>query len=65
MIQTDPSKQPISPDAWKPNVMGEIEVFDVDRTYAEEMDQPAPLAEIGHVLAQRLNMIHTKEAKEL
>ncbi|KAK3805199.1 MAG: hypothetical protein J3Q66DRAFT_407878 [Benniella sp.] len=63
MIQTDPSKQPISPDAWEPHVMGEIEVFDVGRTYAE-MDQPAPLAEIERVLAQRLNVIHTTEAKE-
>jgi thioesterase domain-containing protein len=64
MVQTDPSKQPISPYAWKPHVMGKIEVFDIGCTHVE-MDQPAPLAEIGRVLAQRLNAIHTVEVKEL
>jgi thioesterase domain-containing protein len=64
MVQKDPSKQPISPDAWKPHVMGEIEVFDINCGHFD-MDQPAPLAKIGGVLAQRLDEIHAREAKEL
>jgi thioesterase domain-containing protein len=61
MVQKDPSKQPMSPDVWKPHVMGEIEVFDIDCDHYQ-MDQSAPLAEIGGVLAQRLSEIHAKEA---
>ncbi|KAK3807010.1 MAG: Non-ribosomal peptide synthetase module [Benniella sp.] len=64
MVQKDPSRQPISPDVWRPHVMGEIDVFDIDCEHIY-MDQPAPLAEIGGVLAQRLNGIHATEAKEL
>jgi thioesterase domain-containing protein len=64
MVQKDPSKQPISSDAWKTHVMGEIDVFDIDCGHVD-MDQPAPLAEIGGVLAQKLNEIHTREANEL
>ncbi|KAK3806970.1 MAG: Non-ribosomal peptide synthetase module [Benniella sp.] len=63
MIQKDPSWQPISPDVWRPHVMGEIDVFDIDCEHYY-MDQPAPLAEIGSVLAQRLNEVHATEAKE-
>ncbi|KAK3805290.1 MAG: hypothetical protein J3Q66DRAFT_423006 [Benniella sp.] len=64
MVQRVPSKQPISSDAWKHHVMGEIEVFDIDCAHLD-MDQPAPLAEIGGVLALRLNEIHTRGSKEL
>ncbi|KAK3817436.1 MAG: Non-ribosomal peptide synthetase module [Benniella sp.] len=64
MVQKDPSRQPISPDVWRPHVMGEIDVFDIDCEH-NYMDQPAPMAEIGGVLAQRLNEIHATEAKEL
>ncbi|KAF9345590.1 hypothetical protein BGX34_004630 [Mortierella sp. NVP85] len=55
---------PISPDEWRPCVMGEIDVFDINCGHVE-MDLPAPLAKIGGVLAQRLEEIHTREAKEL
>jgi thioesterase domain-containing protein len=54
---------PISPDRWKPYVKGEIDVFDINCGHVE-MDLAAPLAEIGGVLAQRLNQIHIREAKE-
>jgi hypothetical protein len=64
MVLTDPSEMLISPDAWKPHVMGEIEVFDIDCVHLD-MDQPGPLAKIGGVLAQKLDEIHTREAKEL
>ncbi|KAF9350088.1 hypothetical protein BGX34_001421, partial [Mortierella sp. NVP85] len=64
MVLTDPSETLISPDAWKPHVMGEIEVFDLDCVHLD-MDQPGPLAKIGGVLAQKLDEIHTREMKEL
>ncbi|KAK3805140.1 MAG: hypothetical protein J3Q66DRAFT_361033 [Benniella sp.] len=64
MVQKDPSGQPISPDVWRPHVMEEIDVFDIDCDH-NNMDQPVPLAEIGNVFSQRLNEIHATEAKEL
>ncbi|KAK3810973.1 MAG: Alpha/Beta hydrolase protein [Benniella sp.] len=42
---------------------GEIEMFDIDCSHPD-MDQPASLEKIGGVLAQRLDEIHLKEAKE-
>ncbi|KAK3807038.1 MAG: Non-ribosomal peptide synthetase module [Benniella sp.] len=63
MVPIDPLEPLVSPDAWKPHVMGEIETFDIDCTHFD-MDQPAPLAAIGSVLAQRLDEIHIKLAKE-
>ncbi|KAK3815515.1 MAG: Non-ribosomal peptide synthetase module [Benniella sp.] len=57
-------KTPISPDEWKPYIMGEIDVFDINCGHVE-MDLAAPLAEIGGVLAQRLNEIHIREMREL
>ncbi|KAF9351590.1 hypothetical protein BGX34_000466 [Mortierella sp. NVP85] len=62
MIQKNPSMQPHSPDEWRPYVKGEIDVFDLDCEHYF-MDQPAPLAEIGCVLAQRLHEIHGKETR--
>ncbi|KAG0221779.1 hypothetical protein BGX31_009562, partial [Mortierella sp. GBA43] len=56
MVQQDPSRQPISPDEWKPYVKGEIEVYDIDCDHIA-MDQPGPLGEIGSVLAQKLEEI--------
>jgi thioesterase domain-containing protein len=56
MVQKDPTRQPISPDVWKPFVKGEIEVHDIDCDHIG-MDQPGPLGEIGSVLAQRLEEI--------
>ena len=64
MVKRDPSLLPISPTEWKPYTMGEIDVFDIDCEH-NDMVQPVPLAEIGSVLAQRLNEIHGREAKEL
>ncbi|KAF9345405.1 hypothetical protein BGX34_004789, partial [Mortierella sp. NVP85] len=62
-VQKDPSEPRVSSEAWKPHVMGEIDMFDIDCTHLD-MDQPAPLARIGGVLAQRLDGIHINEAKE-
>ncbi|KAI8348132.1 Alpha/Beta hydrolase protein [Mortierella sp. GBAus27b] len=57
MLQEDPTRQPISADDWKPYVMGEIDVYDIN-SYHHTMDQPAPFAQIGGILAQRLDDIH-------
>ncbi|KAK3805044.1 MAG: syringopeptin synthetase C [Benniella sp.] len=63
MVQTDPSQPLVSPEAWRPHVLGEMEVIEIDCAHLD-MDQPAPLAEIGGILAQRLDEIHTREAQE-
>jgi thioesterase domain-containing protein len=55
---------PISSDGWKPYVMGDMDVFDIHCGHVE-MDLAAPLAEIGGVLAERLNEIHIREMREL
>jgi len=64
MIQKNPSVQPHSPDEWRPYVKGEIDVFDLDCEHYF-MDQPASLAEIGGILAQKLHEIHGKETRLL
>jgi thioesterase domain-containing protein len=58
MVQTDPTEPLVSTDAWKPYVMGGIEMFDINCAHFD-LEQPGPLAEIGSVLAQRLNEIHS------
>jgi len=63
-VQTNPLHKLVSTDAWMPHVMGRIEAFDINCAHLD-MDQPAPLTEIGRVLAQKLNEIHTRETKEL
>jgi len=63
MIRKDPSTLPLSPDEWKPYVKGQIDVCDLDCEHYV-MDQPAPLAEIGGILARKLNEIHGGEVKE-
>ncbi|KAK3806262.1 MAG: Non-ribosomal peptide synthetase module [Benniella sp.] len=63
-VQTNPLHKLVSADAWMPHVMGGTEAFDINCAHLD-MDQPAPLAEIGRVLAQKLNGIHTEETKEL
>ncbi|KAG0043448.1 hypothetical protein BGZ83_011399, partial [Gryganskiella cystojenkinii] len=49
-----------SPNEWKPYVLGEIEVCDVDCEH-DYMDLPEPTAIIGRVLSQKLNILHGKE----
>ncbi|KAI8363210.1 Alpha/Beta hydrolase protein [Mortierella sp. GBAus27b] len=65
MIHENPSVHPpISPDVWKPYVMGKIEVYDIDSDH-QNMDQPAPSAEIGRVLSKRLDEIHAENMKNM
>ncbi len=42
-----------SPDWWKPYALGDIETHDIDCEHVE-MDRPEPIAEIGRVLAHKL-----------
>ncbi|MFY0144202.1 amino acid adenylation domain-containing protein [Bacillus cytotoxicus] len=44
---------PISPDTWSSYIEGEIEQYDIDCRH-KDLCQPEPLAEIGKVLANRL-----------
>ncbi|MBT2574895.1 amino acid adenylation domain-containing protein [Bacillus sp. ISL-51] len=45
---------PIEPDTWKPYITGEIERYDLDCRH-KDLCQPGPLAEIGVILAKKLN----------
>lgn len=45
---------PIEPDTWKPYITGKIERYDLDCRH-KDMCQPGPLAEIGAILAEKLN----------
>ncbi|KAI8350224.1 Alpha/Beta hydrolase protein [Mortierella sp. GBAus27b] len=62
MVQQDPTRQPVSPDEWKPYVKGEIEVYDIDSDHIG-MDQPGPLAVIGSVLARKLDEIQASRQR--
>ncbi|KAG0004792.1 hypothetical protein BGZ65_012676 [Modicella reniformis] len=63
MIQKVATREPISPTVWKPYVMGEIEVYDIHCEHSE-MDQPVPIAEIGGILARKLDETFTAEVVE-
>ncbi len=45
---------PIEPDTWKPYITGNIERYDLDCRH-KDMCQPGPLADIGAILAEKLN----------
>ncbi|MCC9024348.1 amino acid adenylation domain-containing protein [Bacillus nakamurai] len=49
---------PIEPDTWKPYITGEIERYDLDCRH-KDLCQPGPLAEIGAILAKKLNSRRT------
>ncbi len=48
--------QPISPEVWQPYVMGNIEVHDINCQHYD-MELPAPTAQIGRILRQKLNAL--------
>lgn len=45
-----------SPDLWKPYVLGNIEAYDIACKH-EDMDRPGPIAEIGRILADKLDQL--------
>ncbi|CUH97717.1 Dimodular nonribosomal peptide synthase [Propionispora sp. 2/2-37] len=47
---------PLCPEAWQPYIQGRIEQYDID-CHHKDMCQPKPLAEIGHILAQKLRKV--------
>lgn len=47
----------LCPDDWKPYVLGEIEVCDIECEHLH-MDSPEPMANISRVLNQKLNDLH-------
>ncbi|MCZ8519579.1 MULTISPECIES: amino acid adenylation domain-containing protein [Paenibacillus] len=48
---------PISPDTWMPYVQGKIERYDLACRH-KDLCQPAPLAEIGRILSEKLEAMH-------
>ncbi|WP_426445438.1 amino acid adenylation domain-containing protein [Paenibacillus sp. S-38] len=56
---------PISPDTWMPYIEGEIERYDLECRH-KDLCQPAPLAEIGRILSEKLEaMQHHQQTKEI
>ncbi|KAL1915185.1 uncharacterized protein VTP21DRAFT_7461 [Calcarisporiella thermophila] len=54
-VQTeDIDERLITPNEWKPYVLGKIETYDIHCGH-EDMIKPEPLAEIGRILAQKLD----------
>lgn len=62
-IAEDASIPPASPDIWKPYILGDIKVYDIHCTHGD-MDRPAPTAEIGRILAQKLNELQKSQPSE-
>jgi hypothetical protein len=52
----EPSGPILSAQAWEPYVLGEIEVHDIHCRHAD-MDRPQPMAEIGFILARKLELL--------
>ncbi len=44
-----------SPDLWKPYVLGNIEVYDIHCKHVDITDKPVPMAEVGRILADKLD----------
>ncbi|WP_407568092.1 non-ribosomal peptide synthetase DhbF [Bacillus subtilis] len=49
--------EPIEPDSWKPYINGQIEQIDIDCRH-KDLCQPEPLAQIGKVLAVKLEELN-------
>ncbi|KAI8347843.1 Alpha/Beta hydrolase protein, partial [Mortierella sp. GBAus27b] len=62
-IQTDPTIPLISASDWEPYVEGEIEVHEINCAHYDMMEV-TPITEIGRILDQRLQEIHTSNMKE-
>ncbi len=50
-----------STDLWKPYVLEDIEIHDIDCKH-EDMDRPEPIAEIGRILANKLEELQKRAA---
>jgi amino acid adenylation domain-containing protein len=53
-VAQDASIELISPQAWQPYVLGNVEVYDITCKH-EDMELPEPTAYIGRILRQKLN----------
>ncbi|MCG1043303.1 amino acid adenylation domain-containing protein, partial [Mycetohabitans sp. B8] len=53
-VAQDGSIEPISPQAWQPYVLGNIEVHDIACKH-DDMELPAPASHIAGILRQKLN----------
>ncbi|KAI8349998.1 hypothetical protein B0O80DRAFT_458834, partial [Mortierella sp. GBAus27b] len=62
-VQTDPTVPLLSVLDWKPYVMGEIEVHNINCVH-NDLSLPERMTEIGRILAQRLDEIHASNSKE-
>jgi amino acid adenylation domain-containing protein len=53
-VAQDAATELISPQAWQPYVLGNVEVYDITCKH-EDMELPEPTAYIGRILRQKLN----------
>ncbi|KAG0296416.1 hypothetical protein BGZ97_004534, partial [Linnemannia gamsii] len=62
--ETEDESTPLaSPDLWKPYVLGHIEAYNIHCKH-DEMDRPAPIAEIGRILTQKLNELEQSQPSQ-
>jgi amino acid adenylation domain-containing protein/non-ribosomal peptide synthase protein (TIGR01720 family) len=62
-LAEDESSALASPLAWKPYVLGNMEVFDIHCKH-DEMGRPEPMTVIGRILARKLNELLNQKGKE-
>jgi thioesterase domain-containing protein/acyl carrier protein len=55
--------EPISPAAWKPYVLGDVEVHDIACKH-DDMELPAPTAHIGRILRQKLDELQGRRSTD-
>jgi thioesterase domain-containing protein/acyl carrier protein len=60
-VTQDGAIAPISPAAWKPYVLGDVEVHDIACKH-EDMELPAPTAHIGRILRQKLDELQGRRS---
>ncbi|KAF9943589.1 hypothetical protein BGZ65_000697, partial [Modicella reniformis] len=53
-VRAEGVEREITADNWKPYVLGKIEKYDIHCEH-QDMIKPEPLAEIGRILAQKLD----------
>ncbi|KAK9703356.1 hypothetical protein K7432_010793 [Basidiobolus ranarum] len=54
----------VSPHLWKPYVLGNIEIFDINCAH-RDMDRPLPIAEIARVVARKLKVLKNKSQQKM
>lgn len=63
-VPTEGFDDPVAAEDWKAYVLGKVDVHDIHCEH-EDMIKPEPLAQIGQILAQKLEECHQRDQKEI